>query len=68
MNKGDRTTPTYVAFTDAELVIGTGAISHTNINPSNIVFDAKRLIGRRFPDLILMTVSGLNVCVLLMNH
>jgi L1 cell adhesion molecule like protein len=48
--QGDRTTPSYVAFTDTERMIGGGAKNQTNINPSNTVFDAKRLIGRRFSD------------------
>jgi len=50
--QGDRTTPSYVAFTDTERLIGTGAKNQTNINPSNTVFDAKRLIGRRFSDTV----------------
>ena len=48
--QGYRTTPSYVAFTDKERLIGEAAKSQTAINPTNTVFDAKRLIGREFTD------------------
>ncbi|CAG2175922.1 unnamed protein product, partial [Oppiella nova] len=50
-DQGNRTTPSYVAFTDTERLIGDPAKNQVNMNPSNTVFDAKRLFGRRFDDL-----------------
>ncbi|XP_033742181.1 heat shock protein 70 A1-like [Pecten maximus] len=48
--QGNRTTPSYVAFTDTERLIGDAAKNQVAMNPSNSVFDAKRLIGRKFDD------------------
>lgn len=49
-DQGNRTTPSYVAFTDTERLVGDAAKNQCAMNPSNTVFDAKRLIGRSFDD------------------
>ena len=49
-DQGNRTTPSYVAFTDTERLIGDAAKNQVAMNPSNTVFDAKRLIGRKFEE------------------
>ncbi|CEN61470.1 heat shock protein [Aspergillus pseudodeflectus] len=49
-DQGSRTTPSFVAFTDTERLLGEGAKNQVAMNPFNTVFDAKRLIGRRFTD------------------
>jgi heat shock protein 1/8 len=49
-DQGNRTTPSYVAFTDAERLIGDAAKNQVAMNPHNTVFDTKRLIGRKFDD------------------
>ncbi|KAJ0044665.1 hypothetical protein Pint_06293 [Pistacia integerrima] len=48
--QGNRTTPSCVAFTDKERFIGEPAKNQVDMNPCNTVYDAKRLIGRRFED------------------
>ena len=50
---GNRTTPSYVAFTEDERLVGDAAKNQCAMNPLNTVFDAKRMIGRKFSDPII---------------
>ena len=49
-DQGNRTTPSYVSFTDDDRLIGDSAKNQSNMNPKNTVHDAKRLLGRDFTD------------------
>jgi L1 cell adhesion molecule like protein len=51
-DQGNRTTPSYVGFTDNERLIGDSAKNQVAKNPTNSIFDAKRLIGRKFSDAV----------------
>jgi L1 cell adhesion molecule like protein len=52
-DNGNRTTPSYVAFTDAERLIGDAAKNQASMNAKNTIFDAKRLIGRKTDDSVI---------------
>ena len=49
-DQGNRTTPSYVSFTENERMIGEGAKSQVTVNGENTIFDAKRLIGKKYSD------------------
>lgn len=49
-SSGNRTTPSYISFTDTEKLIGDSAKNNVSMNSSNTVFDIKRLIGRQFSE------------------
>ncbi|KUI69162.1 hypothetical protein VM1G_05559 [Cytospora mali] len=49
-DQGNRITPSYVAFTEEERLVGDAAKNQAAANPSNTIFDIKRLIGQKFSD------------------
>jgi heat shock protein 5 len=49
-DQGNRITPSYVAFTEEERLVGDGAKTQASLNPENTVYDVKRLIGRKYSD------------------
>ena len=58
-DQGNRTTPSYVAYTQDERLVGDAAKSQAATNPINTVFDAKRLIGRKFNDSVVQAEKKL---------
>ena len=46
-DQGNRITPSYVAFTDTERLIGDAAKNQATVNPKRTIYDVKRLVGRR---------------------
>ena len=58
-DQGNRTTPSYVAYTQDERLVGDAAKSQAATNPTNTVFDAKRLIGRKFSDSVVQSEKKL---------
>lgn len=58
-DQGNRTTPSYVSFGQDERLIGDSAKGQASSNPKNTVFDAKRLIGRKFNDPLVTADSKL---------
>jgi molecular chaperone DnaK (HSP70) len=57
-SQGNRTTPSYVAFTETERLVGDAAKNQVAMNPTNTVFDAKRLIGRKFSEPAVQVRNG----------
>jgi L1 cell adhesion molecule like protein len=49
---GSRIIPSYVSFSDEEKLVGDAAKNQSTMNPKNTVYDAKRLIGRKFNEAV----------------
>jgi len=49
-DQGNRITPSYVSFADGERLVGDAAKNQATVNPEQTIYDAKRLIGRKFED------------------
>ncbi|RHW68232.1 heat shock 70 kDa protein [Trypanosoma brucei equiperdum] len=54
-DQGNRTTPSYVAFVNNEVLVGDAAKSHAARGSNGVIFDAKRLIGRKFSDSVVQS-------------
>ena len=52
-DQGNRTTPSYVAFNESERLIGDSAKNQASMNPKNTLYDAKRLIGRKYNEKVI---------------
>ena len=48
--EGTRTTPSIIAYTDSEVLVGAAAKRQSVTNPKNTIYAAKRLIGRKFEE------------------
>ena len=57
-SQGNRTSPSYVAFNENERLIGEPAKNQSGANPSNTVYDAKRMIGRKFTETAVKDALG----------
>ena len=57
--QGNRTTPSYVAFNDTERLTGDAAKNQATVNPLNTIYDAKRLIGRKFSEKVIQSDTKL---------
>ena len=57
-SQGNRITPSVVAFTEAERLVGEGAVTQKVIDPVNVIYNAKRFIGRRWDDPTLKENTG----------
>lgn len=56
--QGNRTTPSYVAFTEVERLIGDAAKNQSGANPENTVYDIKRMMGRKFGEPAVVEAMG----------
>uniref|UniRef100_A0A2K6KZ67 Heat shock protein family A (Hsp70) member 8 n=1 Tax=Rhinopithecus bieti TaxID=61621 RepID=A0A2K6KZ67_RHIBE len=54
-DQGNQTIPSYVTFTDTERLIGDASKNQVAMNPTNTIFDAKHLFGRRFDDAVVQS-------------
>ena len=49
-SEGSRTTPSIVTYTESEILVGASAKRQAVTNPTNTIYEVKRLIGRKFKD------------------
>ena len=56
-DQGNRTTPSWVAFTNQEKLVGESAKNQFNLNPTNTIFDIKRFMGHKFNDVCVQNES-----------